>query len=188
MRFTPALLILAAIAVFGCNAQQECCPFEDMREQQQQADPNSTAAVKTGRTLDVMIDGRGFLQVLNGDTGEIMYTRCGKLYVNRDGQLIVGSPTLGRLLEPAITIPENATEIQIDSEGHVSVKEPGCLDLSEVGQIEVATFMNPDGLMKLGENFYGQTSSSGLATQNIPSQEAAGRIVVGSLEKSKWVR
>jgi flagellar basal body rod protein FlgG len=76
---------------------------------------------QTERELDVAIEGRGFFQVLD-PTGEVLYTRAGNFSVNADGQLVLGSAATGRLLEPSIVIPEDATAISISPEGVVSVR------------------------------------------------------------------
>ncbi|MGD9126395.1 MAG: flagellar basal-body rod protein FlgG, partial [Planctomycetia bacterium] len=152
--------------------------------QSTQSDFRQGSGRQTGRQLDIMIKGKGFLQVLDPASGEIQYTRAGDLDVNANGQVVIGSASTGRLLEPAVTIPENATDITIGPDGIVSVKEPGNTELSQVGQIELAMFINPDGLLKLGENLYSQTDASGTAIQNTPGQEGAGTLIQNMLESS----
>lgn len=137
----------------------------------------------TDRELDVAIEGQGFFQVTNPD-GTIVYTRAGNFSKNRDGNLVVASANTGRLLEPNITIPENATAINISPEGIVSVQEAGNTALSQVGQIEMVRFINPAGLLKLGENLYGQTDASGDPIANNPGQEGMGILRQGALEAS----
>ena len=80
---------------------------------------------QTGEALDLAIEGRGFFQVLDPSSGETVYTRAGNFSINANGEIVMGSASTGRLLEPSITIPEDATNISISAEGIVSVKQPG---------------------------------------------------------------
>lgn len=149
-----------------------------------QSDFRQGAGKNTGRQLDIMIKGRGFLQVIDQATGETYYTRSGNLDMNANGDLVVGSASVGRLLEPAINIPEDATNISISASGIVSVKTPGTTQLSQVGQLELAMFVNPDGLLKLGENLYAETDASNAPSQQTPGVDGAGTIVQNMLEAS----
>jgi flagellar basal-body rod protein FlgG len=137
----------------------------------------------TGNELDLLIRGRGFFQVLdpNGDT---YYTRAGDLSKNANGELVVASANMGRRLEPPITIPEDAVAVSVSPEGIVSVRQPGSQQLTQVGQIELATFINPEGLLKLGENLYAETDASGAPLLGNPGQDGIGDIQQGALERS----
>jgi flagellar basal-body rod protein FlgG len=137
----------------------------------------------TGRNLDLAIEGQGFFQ-LNDPTGEIVYTRAGNMSINANGQLVVGSANTGRVVEPQITIPQDATEIAISAEGIVSYRQQGSQDLQQAGQINLAVFQNPEGLMKLGENLYAQTPASNSAIVAVPGQNGIGFIRQGALEAS----
>lgn len=139
---------------------------------------------QTGETLDLAIEGRGFFQALDPSTGETVYTRAGNFSLNANGEIVMGSASIGRLLEPSITIPEDATDISITPEGIVSVKQPGSVELSQVGQIELARFVNPEGLLKLGENLYAETDASGTATLGTPGQDGLGVVRQTMLEAS----
>jgi flagellar basal-body rod protein FlgG len=137
----------------------------------------------TGKDLDLAIEGNGFMQVLDAN-GETLYTRAGNLSRNANGQLVVGSAYSGRLIEPAITIPESAVQVTITRDGQVTVKEAGNDTLTVVGQLQLATFVNPAGLAKRGENLYSQTDASGQAQVLIPGQDGAGTFQQGMLEMS----
>ncbi|MBN2295919.1 MAG: flagellar basal-body rod protein FlgG [Pirellulales bacterium] len=139
---------------------------------------------QTNKQLDLAIEGRGFFQVLEPATGETVYTRAGNFNVNSNGDLVMGSASTGRLLEPGITIPQDATDISISPDGIVSVKQPGTTTMSQVGQIQLAYFINPDGLLKLGENLYAETDASGSVIQGNPGQDGVGVVRQGMLEKS----
>ena len=137
----------------------------------------------TDEELDVAIVGQGFFQVQdpNGDT---VYTRAGKFSKNANGALVMSSANVGRLLQPPITIPVDATNIVISAEGIVSVRQPGSTTMSQIGQIELGQFVNPAGLLKLGENLYSETDSSGTATLGNPGQDGVGTLRQGALEAS----
>jgi len=137
----------------------------------------------TDQELDVAIVGSGFYQVQDPN-GDIVYTRAGKFSKNANGALVMSSANIGRLLQPPITIPADATNIIISAEGVVSVSQPGSQTLSQVGQFELAQFVNPAGLLKLGENLYSETDSSGTATLGNPGQDGVGTLQQGALEQS----
>ncbi len=87
-----------------------------------------------------------------------MYTRDGSFEVNQNGDLVTSS---GYLVEPNINIPLNSTEVFITADGIVSAKEPGNPQPVQLGQLELATFINPSGLESIGKNFYLETLASG---------------------------
>ncbi len=149
-----------------------------------QTDFRQGALLQTGRTLDVAIQGNGFLQVVDPASGDKLYTRAGHLDVNATGALVIGSAGIGRLVEPSITIPPNWTEISIGADGSVNYREPGSDTLSNAGQLQLASFQNPDGLLKLGDSMYAQTDASGNATPNNPGTNGLGQLRQGTLEAS----
>jgi flagellar basal-body rod protein FlgG len=138
---------------------------------------------QTGKQLDVTIEGRGFYQVQD-PSGETYYTRAGNFSRNRDGNLVLGSANMGRLVQPPISIPEDTTEVSISAEGIVYVRQPGSQNLTQAGRFELATFVNPEGLLKRGENLYSQTDSSGPPTLGNPGQDGMGLLRQGALEAS----
>lgn len=148
-----------------------------------QADFRQGAFRQTGNELDVVIEGRGFFQVLDPN-GTTYYTRAGNFSKNSNGNLVMGSANIGRLLQPPITIPEDATGISISAEGVVSVRQPGNQQMSQVGTIELASFINPQGLLKMGENLYSETDASGAPTLGNPGQDGMGLLRQSSLEAS----
>ena len=87
-------------------------------------------------------------------------------------------------MEPEIVIPEDATRIHIGSSGIVSVKRPNEIDLQEIGQIELARFVNPKGLVALGKNLFKESASSGSPIIGEPETENFGGIAQQFLEKS----
>jgi flagellar basal-body rod protein FlgG len=138
---------------------------------------------QTGRELDVAIEGPGFFKVLD-PSGDEVYTRSGTFSVNAEGSLVIGSASTGRLLDPTIQIPPDATAISISPQGVVAVRQPGNPALSTVGNIELSTFINPEGLLKLGENLYAETDASGPPTSGPPGEEGVGQLRQAFLEAS----
>ena len=137
----------------------------------------------TGQELDVIIEGSGFFQVTD-PSGDTLYTRAGNFSRNANGEMVMGSANVGRLLQPPITIPEDAIDLVISGEGIVSVRQPGSPNLTQLGTIELANFINPEGLLKLGENLYAETDSSGAAVLGNPGQNGLGLLRQGALEAS----
>lgn len=150
-----------------------------------QTDFRQGAFQQTGNTLDVAIEGPGFFQVQD-TSGETIYTRSGNFSVNDQGALVLGSASTGRLLEPNINIPPDATDIAISRDGQVMARLPNQAELSVLGQMQLASFINPEGLLKLGENLYQETGASGAATVGNPGDTGAGLgfLQGGALEAS----
>ena len=135
---------------------------------------------QTGNKFDLAISGRGFFQVLMPD-GTTAYTRAGNLAVNDQGQLVTQD---GYLVQPAIAIPANATDVSISKAGQVQVTTPGTTTPTVVGSIELATFMNEGGLSAQGSNLLTETAASGPATVGAPGSEGVGTLVQGYTEAS----
>lgn len=128
---------------------------------------------QTGNTFDVAILGNGFLQVELPD-GSFAYTRDGSMQRDQNGMLVTAG---GYTIQPGINIPDNAISISIGRDGTVSVTQPGAIGTNvEVGQLQLATFINPTGLQSLGENLYVETDSSGPANILQPGLDGAGQL------------
>lgn len=134
----------------------------------------------TGRNLDLLIQGKGFFEVLMPD-GSFAYTRMGHFQVNAEGALVNAD---GYELNPRIEIPVDTQEIIISPEGKVSVSIEGEEEPMEVGYIELASFINPAGLSPLGENLYQASDDSGNPNYSEPGQESLGLLSQGFLEGS----
>lgn len=134
----------------------------------------------TGHEYDVAIEGDGFLAVQQ-PSGEVGYTRAGNLRVNSSGQLVTAD---GFLLNPQITIPQDATEITIARDGTVSAKIANQATVIDLGQLQTALFVNPAGLLAIGQNLYTPTPASGQAILGRPGEGGRGSLAQGSLEYS----
>ncbi len=148
-----------------------------------QTDFKQGAFKNTANSLDLAIEGNGFFKVMD-PTGEILYSRAGNFSLNANGQICLGSAQTGRLLEPPIVIPPDAQAIVVSPDGKVSVRQPNTVALTQVGTIELATFINPEGMLKMGENLYAETNSSGTARSLQPGQQGVGVLRQNTLEAS----
>jgi flagellar basal-body rod protein FlgG len=155
-----------------------------VRVQSTQTDFRQGAFEQTGNPLDVAIVGDGFFQVTDPSTGLILYTRAGNFAKNANGDLVIGSAQVGRLLTPPINIPQDATGISISPDGSVMITQAGSNTATLLGNIQLAKFINPQGLLKLGENLYQETISSGTPIQGNPGQLGLGTLQQNALERS----
>lgn len=134
----------------------------------------------TSQPLDVAINGAGFLQVRRPN-GEPAFTRAGQLQVDANGTL---TNAQGLALVPQITVPQNATAITIGENGMVSATVAGSTTPTELGQLTLTSFVNPAGLLALGENLFQETAASGTANEGRPGDGAFGKLKQGALEGS----
>jgi flagellar basal-body rod protein FlgG len=136
---------------------------------------------QTSNPLDVVIEGRGFFQI-RMQNGEIAYTRAGSFHLDREGNLVTAD---GDALEPQITIPQDAQNVTIGSDGTVSYTQPGQSAAQQAGQIQIANFANPAGLNSMGRNLYTATDASGDPQLGNPGgQEGMGSLRQGYIEQS----
>jgi flagellar basal-body rod protein FlgG len=140
--------------------------------------------IQTNGQLDMAISGQGFFQVQDPQTGLTLYTRAGSFSINSNGQVVMATADIGRTLQPSITIPPGATQITISGDGVVSVLEPPNTTPTTVGQIQTAKFINPQGLVQLGQNLYQVSEGSGSALVGNPGLEGRGLVQQGYLESS----
>jgi flagellar basal-body rod protein FlgG len=134
----------------------------------------------TGQSLDVAVVGQGFLQV-QLPNGEMAYTRAGQLQVNAEGHLVNAQ---GLPLNPQITVPPEATSVSIGENGMVSITVSGATTATELGQLTLANFVNPTGLLALGDNLYQETPASGAPNEGTPGSGPFGKLKQGALESS----
>jgi flagellar basal-body rod protein FlgG len=135
---------------------------------------------QTGNTLDLAIQGAGFFQVLMPD-GTTSYTRDGSFQQNNQGQVVTAS---GYPVQPAITIPSNATSVTVGTDGTVTATTSGSTTPVTIGTLQLAMFINPTGLQSQGNNLYQQTASSGTPTVTTPGTNASGTLNQGFVESS----
>ncbi len=134
----------------------------------------------TTNKLDVALNGRGWFQIEGAD-GETLYTRAGSFNKNGNGQIVTVD---GYLVQPAMTIPNNATNVVINESGEVFVRIENEPELQNIGQITLANFANEAGLDPLGGNLYRETVASGAAVVGFPGNPGFGTVHQGYLENS----
>ncbi|HVL01170.1 MAG TPA: flagellar basal-body rod protein FlgG [Dongiaceae bacterium] len=134
----------------------------------------------TDQGLDMAINGRGFFQILMPD-GAISYTRDGQFQIDSEGNVVNSE---GFPLEPAITVPEGVHNVTVGADGIVSVVDAQTGDSSQVGNIQLADFINPAGLEAMGNNLFRETVASGAPTQSNPAENGLGPVIQGALESS----
>lgn len=135
---------------------------------------------RTDSSLDVAIQGRGFLQILLPD-GSTAYTRDGSFSLNSQGQLVTSS---GYELDPSITIPNETVSVTIGEDGTVSALAAGSNAPTQVGSLQLADFINERGLQAIGQNMYKETVSSGNPQTSTPGLNGLGSLIQGALETS----
>jgi len=135
---------------------------------------------QTDNPLDLAIQGDGFFQV-NLPDGTTAYTRDGSFRRDSTGRLVTAD---GFTIFPELTIPPNSTSITIGSDGTVAAAVPGSSAQARLGQIELARFVNPEGLESVGHNLLKVTEASGEAFLGVPGIDGLGTIQQGYLEGS----
>jgi len=135
---------------------------------------------KTENTLDLAINGQGFFQIQMPD-GTLAYTRDGSFQMDSTGQIVTAS---GYPLSPAITLPSNMISMTVSRDGIVSVVTAGATAATQVGTVQLASFVNVGGLQSVGENLYVETASSGTPTPNTPGSNGTGLLNQGYVETS----
>ncbi len=134
----------------------------------------------TDNTFDMAVQGNGYFQIQMPD-GTTAYTRDGTFQLNADGLVVTHD---GYSVLPAITVPDNAVDVAINTSGEVQVKLDGQVDYQNVGQLQIANFANDTGLESVGSNLYLETTASGAALTATPGSSGYGTILQGFLETS----
>jgi len=150
-----------------------------------QLDLTQGSLERTDRPLDVGIEGQGFFKVQVMDTiGDgTAYTRNGNFFVNSEGELVLGLGD-GYKVIPPINIPPDTTQISVSQDGNISVIRAGQQEPTDVGQLQLTTFVNPQGLKLLGGSLYQETNASGDPITGDPGENGTGTILQGFLEAS----
>jgi flagellar basal-body rod protein FlgG len=139
------------------------------------------AFTQTGNPLDLVIEGRGFFQV-RMPSGELAYTRAGEFHTDKDGNIVTSD---GNPIEPQITIPRDAQQVAIATDGTVSYTLPNQTAAQQAGQIQLANFQNPAGMNSIGRSLYTPTDASGDPNVGTPGgQEGMGSLLQGYVEQS----
>jgi len=135
----------------------------------------------TDNPLDIAIAGdHGYFQVTR-QNGDLAYTRAGAWQMDADGQVVNQD---GLLLEPAIVIPENTVEIIVQPDGRFLARLNGEIEPQEIGQLELARFVNPAGLRALGGSLFEETPASGAPVIANPGVDGMSEVRQKILEMS----
>ncbi|WP_072682159.1 flagellar basal-body rod protein FlgG [Arcobacter sp. LA11] len=134
----------------------------------------------TSNTLDLAIEGNGFFQITTPD-GETAYTRNGAFKLDSEGNIVNGN---GYALNPQITVPDNLINLTIASDGTVTAEDPTTGDVTNLGQITIADFINPAGLSPQGESLFMVSEASGDPITGNPTEDQFGSMRQGMIELS----
>ena len=135
---------------------------------------------QTGNPLDMAVNGLGFFQIQMPD-GTTGYTRDGAFQLNSQGQIVTNS---GYTVQPGIQVPANAISVTVGKDGSVSVALPGQAALQLVGQLQLASFVNPPGLEPRGENLFAESAASGAPAAGAPGTNGLGNLLANTVENS----
>ena len=136
--------------------------------------------VQTSNPLDIAIEGRGFFQILKPD-GSLAYSRDGSFQLDSQGQIVTAN---GYQLQPTITVPSNAHGLSIGEDGVVTVLVGNSTTPTQLGNIQLADFVNPTGLQAIGNNLFNETAASGSPQVGTPGLNGVGSLSNGALESS----
>lgn len=134
----------------------------------------------TSNTFDLAIEGKGFFQITL-PSGETAYTRNGSFKLNNEGTIVNGN---GYPLAPEIVIPDNVTDVSVANDGTVTATDPQTGDTVNLGQITIADFINPAGLIPLGQSMFMESEASGAVQEGNPTENQFGSIQQGMIESS----
>jgi len=135
----------------------------------------------TGNALDIALDGPGYFQVELPPGGQVAYTRAGNFTLSPQGNLVTSQ---GYAVTPPVQVPQGVQSLTIAPDGSISAVQPGQAAPVQLGQIQVANFVNPAGLRAIGDNFLIETAASGPAELGIAGQLGRGQVRQGMLEGS----
>jgi flagellar basal-body rod protein FlgG len=143
------------------------------------------STITTNGPLDMTIRGPGFFRVktLATQGDGLAYTRTGSFTQDSEGHIVMANSD-GYMMDPPITIPPNSTQITVSQDGRVFYTAPGNATPQQAGQIQLAVFPNPQGLIQIGGNLYQKSAASGEATMANPGAESSGTLQQGALESS----
>lgn len=145
-----------------------------------QKDMSLGSAIVTKNPLDIQIEGNGFFQLQTPD-GETVFTRDGQFKKDGTGRVVDKN---GNLLVPEISVPSEATGIEITPAGEVRIVTSDNPQPVQIGQLDIVSFVNPSGLKALGKNTFGSTSASGQAQATRPGLAGTGQLAQGQIEGS----
>ncbi len=147
-------------------------------------DQKPGSAITTTNQLDLFIEGDGYFQVaLPNDQGGIGYTRTGNFFLNKDSEIVLGNAE-GPRMEPPITVPTDVARISVAKDGQVIGFRDEDPVGQNLGQIQLARFVNPKGLKAIGGNIFIETDASGQREEGVPGTGGLGKLLQSFIESS----
>ena len=134
----------------------------------------------TGKEFDIAIRGEGFFRIQMPD-GRTAYSRDGSFEIDAQGRVVNNQ---GYVVQPGVTVPQNSTSFAVSAQGQISVMQPGNTAATQLGQIELSSFVNKAGLQAIGDNLYVETAASGAPQNGTPGAEGFGNVQQGNLEQA----
>ena len=134
----------------------------------------------TGKDFDVAVRGEGFFKIQQPD-GTFAYTRDGSFEMDNQGRIVTAQ---GNVVQPGITLPQNASSVSINQQGQVSVTVPGTTTPQVLGQLQLTRFINKAGLQPIGDNMFVETPASGTPIDGTPNVDGMGNLQQGNLEQA----
>lgn len=141
---------------------------------------NQGSVLPTEKELDVAIRGEGFFRIQLPD-GRTAFSRAGSFEIDAEGRVVTPE---GYVVDPAITIPQDATSISISQTGVVQILQAGQSAPVDVGQLQLAKFVNKSGLLAIGDNLFIETAASGTPQTGNPGEVGFGTLLQGHLEQA----
>ena len=138
------------------------------------------SVTQTGNDLDLAVSGRGLYRVLLPD-GDEVYTRAGNFAISARGEIVTED---GYEVAPGISIPEDAVDISVSTDGVIEARVAGEQNLRQLGQLELVTFFNESGLEAIGDNLLRETPASGEPVIGNPGEDGFGTVLQGFIETS----
>jgi len=169
------------------NQQQQATPLgvavgTGARVQSTELNFAQGSLLNSSNDLDMAIVGDGFFTVNDGN--RLLYSRAGNFTLNSNGQIVLASGDRGYLMDPQLTVPQNATNLSVTPDGQVTALEFGQTQPTLIGQIQLARFINPAGLLQEGENLYSESAASGSSQIANPGLQGLGTLRQRFLEAS----
>ena len=136
------------------------------------------SVVASDKDLDLAIQGEGYFMI-NLPDGRTGYTRDGSFERDGTGKLVTVD---GYEVQPGITIPDNASNVAISPDGIVTAVVGTDTSPTQLGQIQLARFVNKGGLQSIGNNMFAETAASGPAQVGVPNADGTGSLMQSYLE------